>query len=338
MKSKDLFILLSQIDEKYIVESAEKPEFHRRRPLRKAVVIAAAVIFCLAMCTTVLAVTPLGEMLFGNISLRDRYPDTLENRRLFDKIVQDIDTVFYGDDVTLGISEAVYDGNVLSVVMSAQFDADIDPQVDIENKKYVFPIIPGYDSNADTSGFMAGENRESIYAAYTSQFECWDNKTNVVTWTMSFYPHTPIQEDTQQFTILITGFESDSGDICPGEYYLSFDVTKSIPFFTQEIYGYNSSEYISVQMTMTSMHVYAETELPEPLPHSSYRRCDKIIERIQVIMKDGTSLALNKYMVYGTEYNKGKVTQCDFDIIFDTIIDPDNVSAVIIDGTEYPVD
>ncbi len=70
MKSKDLFILLSHIDEKYIVESAEKPEFHRRRPIRKAIVIAAAVIFCLAMCTTVLAVTPLGEMLFGNISLR----------------------------------------------------------------------------------------------------------------------------------------------------------------------------------------------------------------------------------------------------------------------------
>ena len=90
---------------------------------------------------------------------------------------------------------------------------------------------------------------------------------------------------------------------------------------------------------MTSMHVYAETEhLPEPFPNSSYRRCDKIVERIQVIMKDGTSLALKKYMVYGTESDNREITQCNFDIIFDTIIDPDNVEAVIIDGTEYPVE
>ncbi len=338
MKSKDLLTLMSDIDENYIAECLPPPVRKKHRPVKKAIVIAAAVIFCLAMCTTVLAVTPLGEILFGNISLRNKYPDTEENSMLFEEIVQDIDTSFYGDNVTLGITEAVYDGNILSVVLAAQFDADIDLQIDIQNKKYVSPIIPSYDFNAGTSGFMAGENREGIYAAYSSQFECWDKKTNVVTWTMSFYPHTSLPEDTQQFTILITGFDTDAGDICSGEYYLSFEVTKNAPFFTQEIY-YNSSEYISVQMTMTSMHVYAETEhLPEPFPNSSYRRCDKIVERIQVIMTDGTSLALKKYMVYGTESDNREITQCNFDIIFDTIIDPDNVEAVIIDGTEYPVE
>ena len=127
MKSKDLLTLMSDIDENYIAECLPPPVRKKHRPVKKAIVIAAAVIFCLAMCTTVLAVTPLGEMLFGNISLRNKYPDTEENSMLFEEIVQDIDTSFYGDNVTLGITEAVYDGNILSVVLAAQFDADIDP-------------------------------------------------------------------------------------------------------------------------------------------------------------------------------------------------------------------
>lgn len=338
MKSKDLFILLSHIDEKYIVESAEKPEFHRRRPIRKAIVIAAAVIFCLAMCTTVLAVTPLGEMLFGNISLSEQFPNTPENQAQLNSIIQQVDTVSTSNDLQVSVSEAMYDGTFLTVVINAQFNEKL-----ADNVSSLSPFFNLYSPKySESYGIKIGDEQMPAGGGYSIIDTALDEENNTVSWVVIFPLDGISQEDTLHILLTVSGFhyhdtEKQKTDILyRGNYKLEFDVDRSPYIVAKNLANEELNENMSVTVTSSSLRF----ELLTPKKYSN----EELFEKVAIVFTNG------EIIKFGDEYydktfqtffgGSGNIYHTDtqgyeMSIYFKNILSAEKVRGIIVDGIEY---